>query len=83
MSQFGYFSDPSQQQPAHDPGTTIPCSVCGVPLDRQPIKCVSFYAPGSLRSWFYRIHKSCATPEAETAIESLIVDAEYGAGIAG
>jgi hypothetical protein len=82
MPQFGYFSNATDEQPTFDPGLDAPCPVCGEVLSSASIKTVSFHTPGSPRSWFYRIHKHCATPERERDIESLIVDAEHNAGVA-
>lgn len=71
---FGYFDDPHSESPDYDPGLDVDCPVCERSIRKGDVKTVSFMAPGDGRSYFYRIHKDCATPEREQEIESLIID---------
>ncbi len=75
---FGYFDDPTQAEPAYDPGLDVLCPCCLRPLSK-PIKTISLMAPGSQKSWFFRTHKVCwenATPNEKMGIESSLIDAE-------
>ncbi len=72
---FGYYEKSDQAIPTYRPPFSIPCPVCKEPCDNgDPLKTVSFMAPGVPRSWFYHIHKNCATEENQTEIESVLVD---------
>jgi hypothetical protein len=78
---FGYFDAPYQEIPAYDPGLGVDCPVCNRPLSR-PVVTTSLMVPGDGRSYFYRMHKACRaglTPEAETNIDSVLVDAVVAA----
>ena len=77
MSIFGYFDRPSQTEPAFDPGMRTICPVCMLVLGR-PVVTVDLWRKGDNRSYFYRMHKSCAeNPENRDEIrkiESSLVD---------
>lgn len=73
---IGYFSKPEQEKPTYDPGLDIKCLVCNKKLS-MPIKTISFLVPNDQRSYFYRLHKICATEENQKRIEGPIVDAIY------
>lgn len=76
---FGYFDKPEQTEPKYDPGLDSDCPVCNRKLSR-PMVTVSLMVPNDTRSYFYRLHKSCSeaiTPEQETAIDSILIDAIY------
>lgn len=73
---FGYYDSPEQTAPAYDPGDTAPCLICAEPWTSDTVRTVSLMVPGAERSWFYRVHRSCAddeTPEAATDRESVYV----------
>jgi hypothetical protein len=78
---YGYFDDPSQQEPAYDPGLKINCPICETPLNYPANKvktiCLMPYQAGSTRSYFYRTHKDCfdaLSPEEQTNLDSQIID---------
>jgi hypothetical protein len=74
---FGYFDEAYQETPAHDPGLSVDCPVCNRTLSR-PVVTISLMVPGDSRSYFYRLHKACRdalTPEQETNIDSVLIDA--------
>ena len=78
---LGWFDDPSQTEPAHEPGLDVPCPVCGGTLnDGQPRKTMSLMlCEGPDRSYFYRAHKKCweaLNAEQQGIIEGEIIDAE-------
>lgn len=80
-SMFGYFKYPNSIVPDYDPGLGVDCPVCNKVLS-APMVTVSLMAEGDSRSYFYRLHKSCAdtvSPELETEIDSLLIDAIAGA----
>ena len=70
---FGWYEG-RDKDPRHDPGLKVDCMACEKPLDaeNQPIKTVSFF-DGGPRSYFYRIHRACASPAAEAEIESRVI----------
>ena len=77
MKLFGYFTDSSQTEPEFDPGLDIDCPACHFPL-QAPMETISLMLEGDDRSYFYRMHKACSeklSPELETEIDSLIIDA--------
>lgn len=71
---YGFFSSPYDEEPTYDPGLDISCPACKQPLLSTNRKTVSFSVPGSDRSWFYRIHAACSTPELEIELESAVID---------
>jgi ribosomal protein S27E len=74
---FGYFDGPGDT-PAFDPGTDVDCPVCGQKLS-DPMRTPSFMVPDDSRSYFFRVHRSCAIdhPEIVDETEGMIVDAIY------
>lgn len=76
LPEFGFFVSAEQIVPEHDPGVEIACHICNDRLDGKPMKTVSFLWINGNVSYFYRVHKSCATPEIESFVESFIVDSE-------
>lgn len=74
---FGYFSNPTLDLPDKDPGFDVDCPVCGRRLS-PPVVTLSLMVPNDSRSYFYRMHKACSdgiTPEEETDIDSILIDA--------
>lgn len=80
---FGYFDDPSQTEPAFDPGLDVDCPICHTKLSR-PMKTISVMLDDpnlggrDSRSYFYRAHKDCydaLAPEQETNLDGAIIDA--------
>jgi hypothetical protein len=56
---FGWFENPGDETPAHDPGVKGVCPGCGKQLF-PPLMTVSLmHAIGGHRSYFYRLHKAC------------------------
>ena len=74
---FGWFDDPTQTTPSHDPGIeNAVCPLCGKNLSR-PVVTTSLMAVGDNRSYFYRSHKACslaATDEDNASVESSLID---------
>jgi hypothetical protein len=70
---FGYFDEPGQTAPTFDPGPDAPCPICLKKLE-PPVMTISLMAPGSARSYFYRIHKGCADENAQHDLESALID---------
>lgn len=78
---FGYFDQPYQEEPVRDPGMTVDCPVCNLPLSR-PVVTVSLMVPDDNRSYFYRIHKDChigLSDDDKTGIDSVLIDAVHTA----
>lgn len=76
---YGYFSRPDTDIPEYDPGLAVDCPVCHRKLE-PPWQAVCLMVPNDSRSYFYRMHKECSdriTPEVETAIDSILIDAIY------
>lgn len=76
--QFGYYTDPEQTEPVHDPGIAINCLGCHKTLTEGPLVTISLLVVGDTRSYFYRLHKACEesmTDEQKQSIDSIIVDA--------
>lgn len=72
---LGYFSDPYQDTPEHDPGRDGLCPVCMTRLGDGQITTTSLMRPGDARSYFYRMHKECGgNKEKILDIESSIID---------
>ena len=81
---FGWFDDPSQTKPAHDPGEAGLCPVCGWPVGKHsidnPLKTISiaaFKLEFRDRSFFFRAHKNCwnrTSPHERMMIESSIIN---------
>lgn len=74
FSVFGYFDNPGDKTPTHDPGP-IPCPVCDKAIAPADCVTVSFIPERGTRSYFYRIHRACNTEKAVMEVESFIVDA--------
>ena len=73
---FGYFDDPSQDEPTFDPGLGVKCPLCLESLTR-PMKTISLMSIGDDRSYFYRVHKACYenAPADEIAdVEGALID---------
>ena len=73
MKRIGYFSKPGQKTPTYDPGLDVDCLACGEKLS-LPVKTISFRVDDH-RSYFYRLHKECATQENQEKIEGPLIDA--------
>lgn len=82
---FGYYDDPAQDKPAHDPGPEGLCPVCCCPIGKHhattnPVKTISLMAHDPnhrTRSFFFRAHKNCwntTTPHNRMLIESSVID---------
>ncbi len=79
---YGYFTSPNQTEPEYDPGLEVDCPICHKQLSR-PMVTPSLMLQNDQgqaggRSYFYRVHKACyeaLTPEQETALDSVIIDA--------
>lgn len=79
LPMFGYFTAPEQTEPVYDPGLEVNCPACNQRLSR-PMVTPSLMVPGDSRSYFYRMHKACSdsiTPEQESNIDGLLIDAIY------
>ena len=77
MNIFGFFDDRYQTEPSQDPGFEVDCPVCHKRIE-APMVTVSLMLVGDNRSYFYRMHKACSdsvSPELETEIDSLLMDA--------
>lgn len=80
MSIYGYYTDYSQTQPVFDPGLDVLCPICGHTLKADDIRTISLAVPDDVKSYFYRVHKSCHEPlnEAQRAqVDGLLIDAIY------
>lgn len=57
---LGYFDHAEQAVPEYDPGTNLPCPLCGSPLRAGPMRTISImWQEGAGRSLFYRVHQDC------------------------
>lgn len=75
---YGYFTDASQTEPVFDPGVSVSCPICSKELDAVDVRTISLMVPGDLRSYFYRVHRSCHEPLSEQQrirIDGLLIDA--------
>jgi hypothetical protein len=76
MTIFGYFDGPGDT-PAFDPGISVPCPHCLLPLVTKPRRAISLLIPGDSRCYFYRTHAECddsASDEDRQQIESSLID---------
>jgi hypothetical protein len=79
---YGYFTDYQQTQPAFDPGLSVACPICGDALDENDVRTISLAVPKDVKSYFYRVHKSCHEPlskEQRSKVDGLLIDAIYSA----
>lgn len=76
LNLFGYY-DGSNPKPTYDPGLKCPCIYCRRKLE-LPVRTISLFLPGDIRSYFYRVHKACAVQmevNGETShYEGLLID---------
>lgn len=75
---FGYYDNPTQTEPAYDPGVegTL-CPYCLIELNHLDIRSYSLMVPGDSKSFFYRVHRSCdelVTEDERQIIESSLID---------
>lgn len=71
----GWFDRADQEEPSYDPPREGPCPVCGGALTAETVRTVSvMYADGA-RSLFYRVHRACADPAREVALDAAVLDA--------
>jgi len=81
---IGYYDDPTQDTPAHDPGPEGLCPVCchqvGKHSTDNPLKTISLAAydlKHRTRSYFLRAHKNCwehVSEDERNKIESSVID---------
>jgi hypothetical protein len=73
---FGYYENPTDEKPAHDPGLNTICVICAKPLS-VPLKTISLMKDKDTKSYFYRCHKECYERLSEldiNLIESSLID---------
>jgi len=81
---FGYYDEPTQTKPAHDPGPDGLCPVCcslvGKHSIDNPVKTISLAVEDlkrRTRSFFFRTHRNCwdsTSPHNRMLIESSVID---------
>jgi hypothetical protein len=76
---YGWFSDPAQTTPVHEPPLDAPCLFCGEVVFDGDVRTISMmYADRrDGRSYFYRVHRTCherATEEARQKIDGIVLD---------
>lgn len=76
MNYVGWFDDPRQTVPAHDPGAAAGCPICGgFGLTNDNCRTVSLLAEGDSRSYFFRMHRACSEDrKAVEEVEHAIID---------
>lgn len=77
---YGYFTDPQQTEPVFDPGLSVPCPICADMLNAVDVRTISLMVPGDLRSYFYRVHRSCHEPLSEQeriGVDGLLINLIY------
>ena len=78
MKIFGYFDREEQTEPTFDPGLEVICPICMFKLT-PPVVTTSLLVDRGARSYFYRMHKACASDKESVAIiESSLVDSIVG-----
>jgi hypothetical protein len=82
---YGWFDDPNQTVPTHDPPHDAPCPYCGEPIAADDVRTECFTPQfEQKRSYFFRYHRTCAdlaTQEQRDAItEGVIarIEKEFG-----
>jgi len=72
---FGWYDDPRNAEPAHDPGTSGLCAFCRKTLGEQNIGTISFvHCVYQFYSFFYRYHAECYDEERAGEVESSVMD---------
>ena len=85
MDIFGYYDNPEDSTPTHDPGSNGLCPVCCWPVGKHepttnPLKTISLAAYDKKhrnRSFFVRAHKNCwerISEQERISIESSVID---------
>lgn len=77
---YGWFDDPTQEEPTYSPPLGGPCPLCGrtitLLVDDVRTHSLIYQAPQyAKRSYFYRTHRTCAEKdETHTAADGFILD---------
>lgn len=76
---YGWFDDPTQEEPSYSPPLGGPCLLCGKLMAwNDEVRTHSLMYQGAAyakRSFFYRTHKICAEKdETHTAADGFILD---------
>lgn len=56
---YGFYDDPSQTVPVHDPGHSAPCLFCFEPWTSETVRTISLMPLTRTGSYFYRVHRAC------------------------
>lgn len=59
IEQIGFYDDPGEKSPAHNPCLAAPCCVCGLPNGKEPLTWISILAGRGVRSYFFAHHRRC------------------------
>ena len=70
IQSIGYFDDPAQISPKHDPWL---CAICGGPIAPGDRLCRDLMMLGGQRSYFFGWHKGCDDKPRLAKIEAQIV----------
>lgn len=76
---IGFYDSPAQQAPKYDPGLGAPCPLCYIPLSKDDLRTVSVMPHKTVdgdkfpttRSYFYRLHRTCAKKATQAQHQAL------------
>lgn len=74
FSNLGWFDDPSQTKPAHNPCFAAACPACGKPNGEAGISHRCLMPAGSSRSYFFLFHSACQSHPAIARFASRAID---------
>ena len=74
IEQIGYFDEPTQTEPAHNPCRRAPCCVCGLTNGDGDLTWISVMPPRGNRSYFFAHHRSCKGSPKIEEFEGLVMD---------
>ncbi len=77
---IGWFDDPSQTKPVHDPPHDAKCPVCVKPITPDDVRtiCLMWADRKGGKSVFYRMHRTCAvslSDREKQVFDGMVLDA--------
>lgn len=72
----GWYDDPTQIEPSHEPPRDAPCLFCGFRIGADDVRTHSlmYASQYAARSYFYRTHRTCDEAESPIAMDSFVLD---------
>ena len=78
LANLGYYDDPTQETPAHNPCFDAPCPACGERNGSEGISFRTIMQEGGSKSFFFLFHTACKNDPKIEAFERQAVDAALG-----